>query len=367
MGYLILIFWLLVLPVCAGSLFQYHNGFDPGMRFVKGQFLLWAVFQLVTVPVILGGGTLETVMAFYLPPCFLLALLGLIFMIRRKEWTKIPFFSRGKREKSAKASAFTGGERIKTSAVMHGGREEFLLLFAVLALWLFQMGIVVTQAIYDGDDSFYMAVANLANTNGSLYQVNPYSMGSMELNYRYILAPFPVWVALLARVSGLHTLTVGHVALGISLISMSYLIYWQIGRELFEKKVSRLRFMLCLCLLYLWGNTSIHTAESFLITRSRQGKALVCGLVLPAFVGVLLHMGNALDQKEKISPQVWIYASCIMLTGCLGSAFGGAIVLLFWGGLNLMWLIAYRRIRSFGLAIVSALPAAAFSLLYLLQ
>ncbi|MCD7805916.1 MAG: DUF6077 domain-containing protein [Lachnospiraceae bacterium] len=342
MGYLILFFWLLVLPVCAGSLFQYHHGFDAGQRLLKGQFLLWAVFQLITVPVILWGGTLETVITFYLPPCLFLGLLGLIFMVRRKE-------------------------RPSAVSVRSSGKEEKLLFILVLALWLFQMVIVVTQAVYDGDDSFYMTVANIADTNGTLYQINPYSIGYLELNYRYILAPFPVWVALLARLSGLHTLTVGHVALGISLISMSYLIYWQIGRELFDQTVSRLRFLLCVGVLYLWGNTSIHTAETFLITRSRQGKALVCSLVLPAFVSLLLHMGNRLDQEEKMDGSTWIYASCILLTGCLGSAFGGAIVLLFWGGIQLMWLLAYRRGKVFIFGALSALPAAAFSLLYLLK
>ncbi|MCD7739640.1 MAG: DUF6077 domain-containing protein, partial [Lachnospiraceae bacterium] len=194
-----------------------------------------------------------------------------------------------------------------------------------------------------------------------------YSIGYLELNYRYILAPFPVWVALLARISGLHTLTVGHVVLGISLISMSYLIYWQIGRELFSKTAGRLRFMLCVCVLYLWGNTSIYTAESFLIIRSRQGKALVSGLVFPAFVGLLLHMGNILDRKEKIGVGTWVYASCIMLTGCLGSTFGGAIVLLIWGVVNLIWLAVYRRGGVFLAAVLSALPAAAFSVIYLLN
>ncbi|MCD7737843.1 MAG: DUF6077 domain-containing protein, partial [Lachnospiraceae bacterium] len=150
MGYAILFFWLLILPVCVGGLFQYHNGFEGGLRLLKGQFLLWAVFQLITVPVILWGGTLETVMWSYLPLCFLLGLAGLVFMIRRKEKPTV-------------------------SAVLHWGREEKLLLVLVLALWLFQMMVVVTQAVYDGDDSFYMAVANIANTNGSLYQSNSYS------------------------------------------------------------------------------------------------------------------------------------------------------------------------------------------------
>ncbi len=351
MGYILLTLWLTLLPLCVGGLFSYSDGFQASLRLLKGQFLLWALFQLVTVPIVIAQGTLEHVMLVYIPLCLILGIAGLVHAIRKKEYLTCP--------------AALKRDRLRLSGLKN--REAVILLLLVLALWLFQMVIVVTQAVYDGDDSFYMAVANLANTNGSLYQVNPYSRGEMGLNYRYILAPFPIWVALLSRMSGLHTLTVGHVVLGIALISMSYLIYWQISGELLKERVSRLRFMLCVCVLYLWGNTSIHTAESFLITRSRQGKALVSSLVLPAFVGILLSMGNTLDKEEKPKAAVYFYAACIMLTGCLGSAFGGAILMLFWGGIHLMWAVAYRRGRLLFNAALAAVPAAAFSLIYLLH
>ncbi len=350
MGYVILTLWLTLLPICVGSLFPYPDGFQTPLRLMKGQFLLWALFQLITVPIVIAQGTLEQVIIAYVPLCLILGAAGLVRVLKRKE----------------RPAGLNASLRALSTPDKLQNRECKLLLFLILALWLFQMIIVVTQAVYDGDDSFYMAVANLADTNGSLYQINPYSVGTLELNYRYILAPFPVWVALLARISGLHTLTVGHVVLGIALISLSYLIYWQISGELFRNKISRLRFMLCVCVLYLFGNTSVHTAESFLITRSRQGKALVAGLVFPALVSVFLSIGNSLDKGEKPKTNVYVYTACILLTGCLGSAFGGAILLLFWGGVNFMWVVAYRRFRQIPGAILAAAPAAAFSLVYLL-
>ncbi|MCD7750704.1 MAG: DUF6077 domain-containing protein [Lachnospiraceae bacterium] len=351
MGYLLLALWLTLLPICVGSLFSYQNTVQAPLRLLQGQFLLWALFQLVTVPIVIAEGTLEHVMAVYIPLSVILGLAGLVCLLKRKE-------------RPALQSAFLGDAFAQTTREKN---ETAVLLILVLALWLFQMYIVLTQAVYDGDDSFYMAVANLANTNGSLYQINPYSMGTMGLNYRYILAPFPVWVAMLARMSGLHTLTVGHVALGVFLISLSYLIYWQIGSGLFKEKMNRLRFMLCVCVLYIWGNTSIHTAESFLITRSRQGKALVSGLAFPAFVSILISMGSSLDAGKTPKASSYIYISCVMLTGCLGSAFGGAILLLFWGIINLMWAVSYRKIRQLPGAVCAALPSAAFSLIYLLS
>lgn len=351
MGYILLILWLTLLPICVGSLFPDQNTFHTPLRLLRGQFFLWALFQLITVPVVIAKGSLALVMVIYIPLSLIFGIAGLVCVFKRKEHPA-PLASW--------RQEISGCTKLQKA-------ETAVLFILVLALWLFQMIMVVTQAVYDGDDSFYMAVANIANTNGSLYQINAYSMGTTGLNYRYILAPFPVWVAMLARMSGLHTLTVGHVVLGVALISFSYLIYWQIGSGLFKEKISRLRFMLCVCVLYLWGNTSIHTAESFLITRSRQGKALVSGLVFPAFISVLLSMGNTLDEEELPKRSSYFYMACIMLAGCLGSAFAGAILILFWGIVNLMWAVSYRKTRQLPTAVLTALPSAVFSVIYLLS
>ncbi len=364
MGYLILTLWLLVLPVCTGGLFQLNKGAESGPRLLKkketasdgnilhnqgadfavcllkGQFLLWAVFQLITVPVVLLGGTMDIVLALYLPAGILLGLAGL-FLTRRIG--------------------------MRTAALPCLKKEELILAILFLALWLFQMVNLVTKTAVDADDAYYMTIANIADYNGSLYRINPYSTGGYGLNYRYVLAPYPIWIAFLSRISGLHTLTVGHLVLSTYLVSFSYLIYRQMGKLLFRENRVRLMFLICVCVLNIWGNTSSYTSASFLLIRTRQGKGLVSGIVFPAFVCGLISMGRTLDAGNKCRAGVYILMGCVLLSGCMGSAICGAILLIAWAGIHMMWALAYRQPAVLGKGLLAALPAAVFPVIYMIM
>ena len=87
--------------------------------------------------------------------------------------------------------------------------------------------------VNDGDDAYHMAIASVAESSGNMYTANVYAFGNTTLTYRYALAPFPIWIAYLSRISGVHTLTIAHIILGIFLITMSYVIYASSAKELF--------------------------------------------------------------------------------------------------------------------------------------
>lgn len=357
MGYLILFGWLILLPICSGAVLPYIGGKESGSeqktgysvmtQWMCGQVLLWAVFQLISVWFVLQKGTLKEVVSCYTAAAIVLGIAGVCNM----------FFSYHKR----KALPFqkTNYGQIK---------KQRWLVFIVAVLWLVEMLLLVCLAVNDGDDSFYMAVAQKAEEADSLYTANVYAYGATELNYRYALAPFPIWIAYLSRISGVHTLTIGHIVLGMMLVTMSEVAYAQMGKVLFgENLKKRIQFLIFVELLYIWGNTSSHTAESFLLLRSRQGKALVAGVVFPIMFALLLWIGQQLEQKNKLSGSVWIFAASVILTGCLGSTLGGTLVLLLWASALFLLAVGYRKIYLLVWGAVSAVPALIYALLYLLH
>lgn len=351
MGYIILFGFLVVLPLCAGGLFQKVGGksvaLSLGAQWMCGQFLLWAVFQLVTVCFILKQGSLENVVPLYTIIALVLGAAGFFILVHM--WTK--------RDKNL-------------LRVQHmWTKEEKLLAGVFLLLWLVQMAGLLFLAVNDGDDAFYMAVAERARESGALYTANVYSFGNTELNYRYALAPFPIWIAFLAKISGVHTLTIGHVWLGIMLVSMSYVAYSQMSKVLFgsEAYKKRLQMMILVAVLYIWGNTSSHTAESFLLLRTRQGKALVAGLVFPMIIYVLLKIGKALEQHQKNEWNTYLLAMAVILTGCLGSTLGGVLVILLWASAILFLAIGYKRWTLLLFGAISAMPGFLYAVLYLIN
>lgn len=347
MGYLILFLWLIVLPLCTGGLFRTkQNRISLGGQWLWGQFCLWAVFQATAVYFILKQGTLVEVTRTNVIAAVVMAIGGLL--VTWKLWIN----------------------GYKTIC-----KEQFLwikqhkLLFGVLAvLWLTQMLALLFLAVNDGDDAYYMAIASVAESSGNMYTANVYAFGGTELNYRYALAPFPIWIAFLSKISGVHTLIIGHVILGIILVTMSYIIYAQIGLELLgDNYRKRMQMLIWVAVLFIWGNTSSHTAESFLLLRSRQGKALVAGLVFPAMIYLLIKIGHALEQRMKISVKEYLLAAVIILVGCLGSTLGGVLIILLWGSGLLFLAIGYKKWLLLPAGVLSTVPGLIFALIYLLN
>lgn len=347
MGYLILFLWLIVLPLCAGGLFRTkQNRISLGGQWLWGQFCLWAVFQVIAVYFILRQGTLDEVIGINIMATACMALGGLF----------------------ATWKLWTNGYKLICKEQFLWIRQHKLLVGVFTALWLVQMLAIMFLAVNDGDDAYYMAIASVAESSGNMYTANVYAFGGTELNYRYALAPFPIWIAFLSKISGVHTLIIGHVILGMILVTMSYVIYAQIGREFFgDNYRKRIQMLIWVAVLFIWGNTSSHTAESFLLLRSRQGKALVAGLVFLAMIYLLIKIGHALEQRMKITVQEYLLAAMIILAGCLGSTLGGVLVILLWGSGLLFLAIGYKKWLLLPAGILSTVPGLVFAAIYLLN
>lgn len=351
----ILLLYLIPVPLVIGSLFKTKlNKLSILQQWMAGQFALWALFQMLAVYFILGKESLD---ALTYANNFAVQVLLLVAMIRAIVLHGITVKYKVRYTLQEKAST-----AITTMKTYKWWYVIWLVLFVV------QMLALVFLQVNDGDDAYHMAIASVAESSGNMYTANVYAFGNTTLTYRYALAPFPIWIAYLSRISGLHTLTIAHIILGMFLVTMSYVIYASSAKELFgDNRKKRLQFLCAVALLYIWGNTSSHTAESFLLLRSRQGKALVAGIVFPAILYLLIHIGRKLEQKQKISLMQYVLAACVILTGFLGSALGGSLVAALWGLALLFFAIAYKKIGVLLLGALSTLPGLVYAILYLLH
>lgn len=355
MGFFLLLLCLLPVPMVIGELFKTKlNKISLVQQWMMGQFALWAVFQVLAVSFILGKQPLEA-----LVKANNIAVLILIFGAIAKAVIMRSITMRHSVVRSLEDRWISGWTTFKTH------KWWYVIFTALFALQI--LGLLFLQ-VNDGDDAYHMAIANVAVSSDNMYTANVYAFGNTALTYRYALAPFPIWISYLSRISGVHTLTIAHLILGVFLVTMSYVIYANSAKELFgDNKKKRLQFLCAVALLYIWGNTSSHTAESFLLLRSRQGKALVAGIVFPAIIYLLIHIGRKLEQNGKISLMQYVLAACVILAGFLGSALGGSLVVLLWGTAVLFFAIGYKKIKVFCLGFLSALPGLLYAVIYLLH
>lgn len=315
-----------------------------------GYILLWAAFQLIAVPIVIGGG--ETWQVEWHFEMFSLAVSiagALLFLLHLKYglWEYIVF-------------------RGKTILQMGKVKEGLLTLFLwgiFLAGLLFQMIQAYRLAYADGDDAFYIPLS-VSVGGGHMYTSNPYTGDPIELNLRYALAPLPIWIAFIAGKCGVNAAVAAHSLIPLVLIPVTYLLYVEIGRRLCKDVLLPL-FMIFVTLLQIFGNYSIYPASTFLLTRTRQGKAALGNIILPFLVLILYKMGEEIKAQGKAGRDNVLWLMAAVTAGCLCSVLGGFLCGVFIMMTVCLICILYRKPSVLMQGLLGCLPGAAYALLYL--
>ena len=336
---------LFVVPTWVGNVFA---NVDKGaaklpLQWISGQMLLWAGFQVLSVPMILKEREFVD-----------LAIRFGIYIAVLLFWATVLFFSR---RKQTTLHVVEKKERGKWYDIAWAG---FWILLIFQLVW----AVVMTYG--DGDDSFYVAEATHAVNSDDMYTKIPYTGWPTILDVRHGLAPFPIWISFLSKVSGIRTVSVAHVLLPLALIPMTYAIYYLMGRKVFAKKQEGLPvFLIFTELLVLFGDYSIYTVENFMIARSRQGKAALGSIVIPMLIFLLLILLEKLQESQKITLGYWILLAATLTAGCLCSTMGALLVCMLVGITGVCAAIAYRKWLVLIPMAVCCVPCVIYAFLYL--
>ncbi len=355
-GMAALILWLGLIPLGIGTIparLVDKKQKDIGFMWTTGYILMWALFQCICVPLILlekeGDAYFPYVVYIFGGCAAALAAFGIVRYLAAGLWgkkkeivadlEKNPFYSKGSK----------------------------LLWAAAALLILLQLVLSVCMHYADGDDAFYVAVSTLTQGSDTMYKLMPYSMGGTGLNRRHSTAPFPIWIAFLSRVSGVHTTIVAHTVVATVLIFMTYVIYYQIGKCIFREKEQHLPgFLMMTALLVIFGDYSIYSVENFMIARSRQGKAALGNIIIPMAVLLFLEMFERIRKQQKIEWMRWVLLAAVVTAACLCSTLGTFLMCLFIGVVGLCAGAVYKSPLLVLKMACCCVPALIFGALYFL-
>lgn len=326
---------------------------------IYGQLVLWAAFLVLSVPMILIGKNYAQVRTAYAYVCVAL------FVIACGA-TLFPWLRRRKTGEGAGADG-------KMEPWLGKKRWTQALWVAFACILLVQVLCALFLAYEDGDDAYYVAITTYCQGEKPLYRIIPYTGFTTELQARHALAPFPVWVAILAEASGLSGAATSHVMMPLLVLLMTYGLYALIGRRLFQTQTEQgkgwtLPLFLCfVALLIMFGGYSIYSPENFLVVRAAQGKAVLANVVIPALVYAMMLLLEALENQEKVPSRLWVVLFAIMTTGCLCSSLGGFLLCIFLGLTVFCACICYHRwklmVGAFVTMLVPMVVAALYSIL----
>lgn len=344
--------WMYGLPTAAGGcLFSVYGSAKAGWQerliagWVSGQMLLWGCFQVICVPFVLLEKEFGLVVKAYGALVLLIAAAGIFLWIRE-----------------SKKAAF----RVEKAKSVDKKTYFWWILFAVLLF--FQLAQAVLLAYADGDDAYYVAVSAITEEAQTMYRKLPYTGGSAEVDIRHGLAPFPVWIAFLARISGIKAAAVAHTAMPLMLIPMTYGIFYLLGKKLFQNREKGLPlFMVMTEVLVMFGDYSLYTVEHFMLARSRQGKAALGSIVLPGLMLLMLVLMERLEKKRRINAGFWGLLCCVLLSGCLCSTLGAFLMSFMVAVTGLCAGLVFRNGRILIPMALCCMPCAMYLLLYALN
>jgi len=304
MSIVLLVLVMVIIPGIIGLPFSYKQGEGfgkSGSILLYGYLIMWAVFELIAVPVILTTNKLMHVIVVWAMVMTLFAVVCVIWTVIL--WKKRKIF-------------------VKTCGQEPGSKWENRILCVIfIGLLVFQIYSTVTMAYADGDTAYYLPITMTALANGSMYQVDSYTGFATGLDVRHALAPFPIWIAALAKISNVHGAVMMQTVLPCALIPLSYMSAGSLGRKLLgEKKKEGIWYFLILAeVVVIFANYSLYTQGTFLLTRTGQGKAVLSGIVIPAVMLILYELITK-SGKEKIKYQVLLLAA--ICASCLCSTLG---------------------------------------------
>lgn len=349
------IFWLLVIPFGIGLLpviLMPEKERSAGTVFLSGYLLWLALFELLGIPVVLfkvyhGYSTLVILFA---AASVLLAAGGIGYSIiagRKGYWLTLSM------KKADKEYSL----------------EDKLYFILFLLIAGFQIYMSVTRASFDGDDSYYVVQGVIAQQKDTLYRINPNTGSSFPLDARHALALIPIWEAFIGTMSGIHATVIAHSIVPPVLLCLTYLVYYKIGQKLFEEKKDRLPvFMVLMALFQMFGNVSIYTNETFLLTRTWQGKSVAGNLILPAVFWIFFCLAGKekREQKKREEAGYWLLLVAINFAAGLSSSLAVMLSALLVMGLAFLLAVKERKFSILVKAGLTCIPSAVYVLVYLI-
>ena len=384
-----LLFWLLVIPVGLGLLFRKAPKREhlpeklqtTGVTLLIGYVLLFVLLEIVGIPVMLLSvyHGYSRMVVLYAVLQVLGAGIGYGFWIYR-------------RKKAQKTNPSVTLKETKHFSWLQ--REPYdtwegrILLVLFLLLVGFQLYMAFTRASFDGDDAYYVVQALTAQQTDTLYRIDPNRGVSMPLDARHALALFPIWEAFVGTMCGIHATIMAHSVAPLLLIPLTYLIYYEIGRELFCNKKRLLPMFLALMALWqMFGNVSIYTTETFFLTRTWQGKSFAGNFIIPAVFWIFLCLFRESDRgtRQKVgvnveadtegksrkirsgnSGSIWMMLTLLNLAAGASSSLAVLLSCALTMGLGVLLAIRSRRFWNLIYAGLSCILGGAYVLLYMM-
>ncbi|MBU5429172.1 hypothetical protein KQI22_03695 [Kineothrix sp. MSJ-39] len=342
MPYLILFMILVAIPVLLGLIYYDDNNrtvLGLCKAWCKGTIAVWAVFELVYIPCYFLKVPYRTFCVIF--TAIMILLVGVLIWLSRVTFFRLP------KQKYQKKQILL-----------------FFLVFVCICL------IAAVPSLYehqDDDDAYYIAAATTAQETNTMYRYSPYTGEPLkQVDKRYALSPFPVYLAYVSSVSGLPPVILAHRILPGVYILLAFAVAACMGHVLLKGNTGL--YMLLFLLLSVWSGFSDKNTTAFLMLRAWQGKALLAAVILPMVWMTFLEMADRLEKGLGVNNKRIVSEILpLSLAGAMVSSMGIMLVPLLTGVLSVVFMIQIRSLKKGIWVLCQMTPSILLGVIYLLM
>lgn len=348
---LILVLILGICPFLCGMVPAFFIGRQrrtAAVIYLSGFITCMAMFQLICVPiVVMYDFGFPYIVNIYSGILVLLSIAGLALAIVR--W-------------KMEGNIFAEAVLKRTPTV-----EEIIEWIMVAVIIAFQIVMFVRMTSFDGDDAYYVVQSLLTDQTDTLYRIRPYTGLSTSFDLRHSLAVLPMWIAYVARVSGVHSTIIAHNVLGIMLIPVSYMIYFEIGRNILKREQKKLPiFMIFVAIMQVFGNVSIYTNATFFLTRTWQGKSILANVCIPGVLWLLLTIFDSDSFEGDRRFGLWINLFALNIVAAMSSTSSVFLIAMLIGLSGLVLAVKEKNVQILLRLIITCIPLVGYGATFLL-
>ena len=339
--FLLFAIWLTIFPWAVGLIFNRWYVSEQRLSRLKtylfGLMTEFVIFQIIAVCLTFLKSSLSLLTILWLISCGIVIALGIWTWIAQKNI----YVAKEKRHR-------------RKRLFQKSNLENYVVAVVVIALVAFQVIFVTLHVHDDLDDAWYVGTAVVSYFTDTLNLISPYTGEVMsQFHPDYVLSPWPIFCAILGKLSLTHPAVIMHTFLPIIMIPLCYLIYFLLGKEIFKQNTNKALWLLMfLCLLNIYGNWSIRSTSTFLLFRIWQGKAILSNCVIPLIICVFIYLVNDIENKKLYFVLLLITVMAGTMVSSMGVFLGP--VMLF--ALSLVDLIWHRRIGNGLRACICTIP-----------
>lgn len=332
-----------IVPMLSGSLlsFRFENEDKSAARDIAYGFMLMCVlFLVLAVPMIFMRMPFHTLKYSWTAVIAVLCVISLVLGLRRGKYKDILAGIRG----------FFGQ--------IISDRFTGVIWIAAVFVIMFEACLPTVRMHVDTDDARFIAEAMEAVEKDTMllhHAITGKYIGFVPgEQIKDVTSPYPLFIALLSRLFGLHPAITAHTVLPFLLILLSYIVFFMIGDFLTGSDVKKTGlFLLFLSFINLFSFETIYSSGYTLLTIIWQGRS-VCAMIMLPFLWYILMRFTV---KDKISVYDCLFVMAAALGNTMLSNMGSILAPIFIAAYAFVNLIKRKSLKISVFMCICAVPS----------